>query len=50
LQAELALLSENARAVRLVRAALFLYLGTLPRRFCELGGYVDDLLMVLALD
>ena len=50
LQLELAVHSGNARAVGFYKRLGFRIYGTLPRGFREKSGYVDDLLMVLALD
>ena len=49
-QVELAVHAGNARAVRFYERLGFQRYGLLPRGFHEPGGYVDDLLMVLALD
>ena len=49
-QVELAVHAGNGRAVRFYERLGFERYGLLPRGFREPGGYVDDLLMVLALD
>ncbi len=49
-QVELAVHAGNGRAVRFYERLGFERYGLLPRGFHEPGGYVDDLLMVLALD
>ncbi|MBT8460360.1 MAG: GNAT family N-acetyltransferase [Boseongicola sp.] len=49
-QLELTVQAGNARAVRFYERLGFQRYGLLPRGFREPGGYVDDLLMVLALD
>ena len=50
IQVELAVHSGNGRAVRFYERLGFRRYGLLPRGFREASGYVDDLLMVLALD
>ena len=50
LQLELVVHAGNARAVRFYERFGFGRYGLLPRGFREPAGYVDDLLMVLALD